>query len=388
MEWNKNMKEQFVPSHELCLDESMVAWINKWTCPGWVHLPRKPHPFGNEYHTFACATTKIVFCVELVEGKDRPAPLPTPAHEAEFGKVGGLILRMTKSVWGSKRVVIMDSAFCHLKTLIELKKRDIYASSVIKKRRYWPKYIDGQAMEDEMEAATIGTAKCRKGKMGSVRFNLVALRDTKHVLKLATTHGSMSPGVIKRRRHPITGAPLQFAYPEVVSQYYRGRHAVDDNNNLRQGSCSLEARFEVRSWVLRQFIALIAISEVNALCYYNYLGRDEGSQPVSLITFRRILARSLINNPYLPLPDASPMSTRQRQSDGAPNHTFMTAPPFSGKWRNGQWTLVQTQYLKYHCTTSGCSREIRTYCSCDPSKYLCQSCFFRLHDRLNEDTTM
>ena len=116
-------------------------------------------------------------------------------------------------------------------------------------------------------SALPNAGRARWALFGSI--SLPSLRDTKHALKLATTHGSMSPGVIKRRRHPITGAlPLQFAYPEVVSQYYRGRHAVDDNlNNLRQGSCSLEARFEVRSWVLRQFIALIAISEVNALCY-------------------------------------------------------------------------------------------------------------------------
>ena len=35
-----------------CLDESMNSWLNKF-CPGFMSLPRKPHPFGNEYHSIA-----------------------------------------------------------------------------------------------------------------------------------------------------------------------------------------------------------------------------------------------------------------------------------------------------------------------------------------------
>ena len=48
-EWNKNMAQQFTPSWVSCLDESMSPWTNKYRCPGWMFVPRKPHPFGNEY---------------------------------------------------------------------------------------------------------------------------------------------------------------------------------------------------------------------------------------------------------------------------------------------------------------------------------------------------
>ena len=33
-EWNRNMKEAFVPGWILCLDESMSIWTNRWTCAG------------------------------------------------------------------------------------------------------------------------------------------------------------------------------------------------------------------------------------------------------------------------------------------------------------------------------------------------------------------
>ncbi len=32
-------------------------------------MKRKPHPFGNEYHTIADVETKIIFGVEIVETK-------------------------------------------------------------------------------------------------------------------------------------------------------------------------------------------------------------------------------------------------------------------------------------------------------------------------------
>ena len=70
--FNKHMAEVFVPSWVSCLDKSMSIWFNKFTCPGWMFVPRKPHPFGNEYHSICCGLSGVMFAIELVEGKDRP----------------------------------------------------------------------------------------------------------------------------------------------------------------------------------------------------------------------------------------------------------------------------------------------------------------------------
>ena len=40
--WNKNMNKNFIPGWANCLDESMNVWTNKYTCPGWMFVPRKP----------------------------------------------------------------------------------------------------------------------------------------------------------------------------------------------------------------------------------------------------------------------------------------------------------------------------------------------------------
>ena len=93
--WNTHMANVFLAGWVICLDESMSIWHQRWTCPGWIFCPRKPHPFGNEYHTACCALCNILFSIELVEGKDEP-----PQVRKEFersGKTGGLLLRMLRA---------------------------------------------------------------------------------------------------------------------------------------------------------------------------------------------------------------------------------------------------------------------------------------------------
>ena len=71
--WGLTMVENFVPGFVNCLDESMSVWTHKFTCPGFMFIPRKPWTFGNEYHTVCCYTSGIMWGIDLVEGKDRGA---------------------------------------------------------------------------------------------------------------------------------------------------------------------------------------------------------------------------------------------------------------------------------------------------------------------------
>ena len=61
--WNENISENFVPGWVSCLDESMMVWTNKVTCPGFMFVPRKPHPFGNEWHSICCGISGIMFAI-------------------------------------------------------------------------------------------------------------------------------------------------------------------------------------------------------------------------------------------------------------------------------------------------------------------------------------
>ena len=118
---NKNMNENSIPGWANCLDESMSVWTNKYTCPGWMFVPRKPWPFGNEYHMVCCCLSGVLWGLELVEGKDTPRQRPPPMYQI-LGNTVGLLLRILSPIFRRSFVVILDSGFCVLKGIIELKK--------------------------------------------------------------------------------------------------------------------------------------------------------------------------------------------------------------------------------------------------------------------------
>ena len=140
-QFNENMAKVFSPGWITCLDELMSIWTNMFTCPGWMVVPCKPHPFGNEWHTICCGISGIMFYLELVEGKDRPPELPD-LNRNKFGNTVNLLLRMCSTIFGSGRIVILDSGFCVLKGIVELAKNGVFAGAQIKKgsidqNTYW-----------------------------------------------------------------------------------------------------------------------------------------------------------------------------------------------------------------------------------------------------------
>jgi hypothetical protein len=66
-------------------------------------------------------------------------------------------MRLTESIHHSGRVVIMDSGFYVLIGLVKLDSVGVYASADINKRRYWPKFIDGAAINSHFDLKEIGT---------------------------------------------------------------------------------------------------------------------------------------------------------------------------------------------------------------------------------------
>jgi hypothetical protein len=90
-----------------------------------------------------------MFVMEMVKGKDHP---PQVAERySELGKTTGLLMRMLQSDFTTGRYVVLDSGFCVLKALVQLKKVGMFACTVIKKRRYWPALVPGEAISREFD---------------------------------------------------------------------------------------------------------------------------------------------------------------------------------------------------------------------------------------------
>ena len=71
--------------------------------------------------------------MELVEEKDAPKDGPT-LEFSSCTKTAALLLRLCKSMLSTRKVVILDSGFCMLKSVIDLFEHGLCASELIKKR--------------------------------------------------------------------------------------------------------------------------------------------------------------------------------------------------------------------------------------------------------------
>ena len=153
--WRDNMNTHFCPGYMNCLDESMTIWTNKFKCPGFMFVPRKPWPSGNQYHTVCCCSSGIMWGIDMVEGKDRPHNLGQQQLD-DLGATVGLLLRLLLPIFNLGMMVILDSGFCVLKGIVELQKNGVCASTLIKKRRYWPNYIHGEDIKSHFADKEVG----------------------------------------------------------------------------------------------------------------------------------------------------------------------------------------------------------------------------------------
>ena len=190
--WNANMTKVFEPSWVSVLDESMQEWISKYTCPAWMCVGRKPHPFGNYSHTIDCGFSKIMWFAEIVEGRDRPRE----RVRSEFGEIGKTLvtmLRCTRPIWKCEKVVIMDSGFCVTKGLMQLQNKGVFVAALIKKRRYWPANIKGDAIDAHFVSKEVGTVYAVKQVEYGVAYHVFFMKDPDYIMKLMKTYGTLDP---------------------------------------------------------------------------------------------------------------------------------------------------------------------------------------------------
>jgi hypothetical protein len=368
--WNKNMAKNFRPSYINCLDESMSPWSNVYRCPGYMYVPRKPHPFGNEYHSVACGQSGLMWGVEMVEGKDQPKN-STKDYEDRGGKTVGLLLRLTKPFWYSGICLVLDSGFCVLKALVELRRVGIYAAAVIKKRRYWPKYILGQEIADHFIGKQVGSFDVQHGKLDGINFGVFAMKEPDYVMSLMATYGTdeavQESAAVRTTINDDGESRLHFfKYTELFHNHFKFRNAVDLHNQLRHQPISVEDTWATMRWSNRVFAFLLAITEVNVKMAMEHFGRSE-KRP--MLTTRRLIAEALINNHNIEQERTG--RTIMNLRPVLVRHTLMTVDQFR-RWNGRKFVKSKTRFPQRRC--GGCKKKIRTYCACSPNKGICQAC--------------
>jgi len=219
--FNSHYEQNYSPAWLSCLDESMNEWMNKFS-PGFMHVPRKPHPFGNEYHTVCDGDetqgNPILWRLEIQEGKDRPRQFGKRKYE-EFGANVGTMMRMCEPIFGSGKIVRMDSGFCVSKGITKLAENGVYGQALIKKRKYWPKYVPGDMIDEYMSTKAVGEACTFKQVLDGRDFFVHCMKNRDYVTKIMSCHGTLATVQSHKTMRRINGEsePRCFCYVEPLS---------------------------------------------------------------------------------------------------------------------------------------------------------------------------
>ena len=321
----------------------------------------------------------------MVEGKDKPKNKDCTNEFEKYGATTHLLLECCKTIFHTGRVVILDSGFCVLKAITKLREYGVYASAVIKKRRYWPTLVKGELIEKHMMNKQIGECDSISGKLDGVNYNIFCMKDSQFTMKLMSTYGTLTipTNQTDTFRKTDKGEKKSFKYTECFLNHYKYRHSVDDHNNLRHRTPSIEDSWKTKRWAIRVFFFLLAISEVNAFLAYRYFILDKTSQPkMTLILFRCKLAIQLIHNDHwkkdLVMRGKKESKEKRKSKRHYVNtrHTLCTAPNHASFFYNNTWTCkAKTKYPQYTCKGVGCNRKVRSYCQCSPEQWMCNECF-------------
>jgi hypothetical protein len=130
-----------------------------------------------------------------------------------------------------------------LKALIELAKKGVFASALIKKGRYWPKYIDGEAIKETFhDARQPGFTDRLPGTWNSIPFDIFAMKEPDYVLMMMSTYGALIEDPREKVSHRTMAnddagggrqTHITFKYKEVIGNHYQYRGSVDEHNSKR-----------------------------------------------------------------------------------------------------------------------------------------------------------
>ena len=196
----------------------------------------------------------------------------------EFGATAATVLRLTKHIHGSGRIVIGDSWFGSLKALVALKHRGLFGIMLVKTNHVgYPKELLGQS------SIPRGKWVGYKAEVDEIPVQAVRFTDLKKKDFVSTCSTAISgePRVTKHCG--------KISRPQVAEYYLRYAAAIDIHNHIRTGSLGLEDVYRTSSPHKRQFGGIVGFLFTNAYLAYNYFNSN-----IKHSTFKKRLATAML----------------------------------------------------------------------------------------------
>ena len=284
--FNQHREGNFLPSHLLCVDESISrwygiggSWINEGL-PCYVAIDRKPES-GCEIQNAACGVSGVMLCLKLVRNAEEEMENETQEQQENDGLIHGCkVLKELVQPWfNTNRIVCADSYFAAVSTATEMCRLGLGFIGVVKSatKRFPMQYLS------ELEFTQRGQGKGvvmngDDGQKSCYAFVWVD-RDRRYFI---TNTLSLRPGhAIERKRMrqmeplesqlPPETVELTIAQPKATEVYYETCSAIDRHNRSRHDNLSLEKKFETKDWSMRVNLSILGMIIVDTANAYRKL---------------------------------------------------------------------------------------------------------------------
>ena len=75
--------------------------------------------------------------------------------------------------------------------MIEVIKMGVYAGALIKKRRYWPKHVPGDLIDEYFKDKEVGETDSLHGTFDGVKYNFFCMKEPDYAMKVMSTYGGL-----------------------------------------------------------------------------------------------------------------------------------------------------------------------------------------------------
>jgi hypothetical protein len=280
-------------------------------------------------------------------------------------------MEITEPIHRTGKIVTGDSGFCVTQGVLALHDAGVLGQLLIKKRKYWPKMVPGDYIDEYMSSKPLGHAESFVQNIEGKRFFIHCTKDRDYVTKMMSSHGVLDEIQDHATYRQIDGKWQSFKYPEYLSRHNRAKHWVDDVNNRRHDPIGLEQVWATKWWPNRQFTFLCSVAEVNA-GQARARARKEPAEPT--LQFRKELAFKMLTN-KLDGNGEVPKSLVCNRRFTNRVHVHKKQEKFCRMWNPNTklFRACKMEYLKR--PSSVCRKSTQEYCTCAPGRDLCRVCF-------------
>ncbi len=157
--------------------------------PGWIFCPRKPHPFGNKYHSICCGLSGIMYAVFL--GRERMLPLKGKLIERRrrLERLAVFFSDLQRHCYHWQDCYPWQWFFV-LQAIIALQEKGVFSGILIFKKVL--AQVDWWCTIDKhMTGHTVGECDSFRGKLNGIDYDVFCKKEPEYVMKIISTYGGL-----------------------------------------------------------------------------------------------------------------------------------------------------------------------------------------------------